>query len=397
MANPIDAPKNRTRPTAAGTDTILAGRKIIIVVSEDWYFCSHRLPLGKALHAAGAEVIVATRVRDHRQIIEQAGLRVIPIGLDRSGLNPLHDLGTLRELLGIYRRERPDLVHHVALKPTLYGALAARMTGVPVVVNALAGLGYLFSSPTLKARLLRPFARLGLRALVNRRNSRTILQNPDDIALFEKELGAQPDRLVLIRGSGVDVARFRPHPSPDGTPVAVCVSRMLWDKGINELVEAARLLHRRGTDIKIRLVGPTDENPASIPQATLDAWRAEGIVELAGPSDDIPGEYARAHIAVLPSYREGLPKSLLEAAACGLPMVATDVPGCREICREDETGLLVPARSVEPLAGALERLATDTGLRQRLGARARQVAESEFAEEVVISETLTLYRNLLTK
>lgn len=340
---------------------------------------------------------MATRVRDHGNIIDQAGLRVIPIGLDRSGLNPLHDLGTLRELLGIYRRERPDLVHHVALKPTLYGALCACLTGIPAVVNALAGLGYLFSSATLKARLLRPFARLGLRALVNRRNSQTILQNPDDIALFQTELGARPDRLALIRGSGVDTTRFRPHPPPDGTPVAVCVSRMLWDKGINELVEAARLLHRRGTNIKIRLVGPTDENPASIPQATLDHWRTEGIVDLAGPTSDIPGEYARAHIAVLPSYREGLPKSLLEAAACGRAMVATDVPGCREICRENETGLLVPARSVEPLADALERLAGDAGLRNRLGARARQVAESEFAEEVVVAETLALYWDLLTK
>ncbi len=390
-----DPTENTFPPPSAGTEAILAGRKIIIVVSEDWYFCSHRLPLGKALHAAGAEVIVATRVRDHGKIIEQAGLRVIPIGLDRSGLNPLHDLGTLRELLRIYRRERPDLVHHVALKPTLYGALCARLTGVPAVVNALAGLGYLFSSPTPKARLLRPFARLGLRALVNRRNSRTILQNPDDIALFQTDLGARPDRLALIRGSGVDTARFRPHPPPDGTPVAVCVSRMLWDKGINELVEAARLLRQRGTDIRIRLVGPTDENPASIPQATLDQWRADGIVDLAGPIDDIPGEYTRAHIAVLPSYREGLPKSLLEAAACGRPMVATDVPGCREICREEETGLLVPARSVDPLADALERLAGDAELRQRLGHRARQVAEAEFAEKVVIAETLALYQDLL--
>lgn len=394
MADPTDTTESPI-PPPAGREAILAGRKIIIVVSEDWYFCSHRLPLGKALHAAGAKVIVATRVRDHGKIIEQAGLRVIPIGLDRSGLNPLHDLGTLRELLGIYRRERPDLVHHVALKPTLYGALCARLTGVPAVVNALAGLGYLFSSRTLKARLLRPFARLGLRALVNRRNSRTILQNPDDIALFETELGARPERLALIRGSGVDTARFRPQPEPAGTPVAVCVSRMLWDKGINELVEAARLLRQRGAGIKIRLVGPTDENPASIPRTTLDHWRAEGIVDLAGPSTDISGEYARAHIAVLPSYREGLPKSLLEAAACGRPMVATDVPGCREICRENETGLLVPARSVEPLADALERLAGDADLRAQFGGRARQVAEAEFAEEVVVAETLALYRDLL--
>ena len=395
MADPTDPTENPIPPPPAGTEAILAGRKIIIVVSEDWYFCSHRLPLGKALHAAGAEVIVATRVRDHGKIIEQAGLRVIPIGLDRSGLNPLHDLGTLRELLGIYRRERPDLVHHVALKPTLYGALCARLTGVPAVVNALAGLGYLFSSPTLKARLLRPFARLGLRALVNRRNSRTILQNPDDIALFESELGARPDRLALIRGSGVDTARFRPHPPPDGAPVAVCVSRMLWDKGIDELVEAARLLQQRGTDIKIRLVGPTDENPASIPQATLDRWRAEGIVDLAGPSPTFPANTPAPISPCCPPT----------ARACRNPCSKRrpaagrwSRPTCPAAAKSAAT--TKPACSSPPAASSRSRTRW-SGWRatpvcaQRLGTRARQVAEAEFAEEVVIAETLALYRDLL--
>jgi glycosyltransferase involved in cell wall biosynthesis len=170
---------------------------------------------------------------------------------------------------------------------------------------------------------------------------------------------------------------------------------MLHDKGIGELVEAARLLKKRGVDLRVRLVGATDDNPASIDEALLAAWKAEGVVEVAGPSTDIPGEYARAHIAVLPSYREGLPKSLLEAAAAGRPMVATDVPGCREICRDGETGLLVPARTVEPLAAALEKLAADPALRARFGNRAREVAVAEFAEAIVVRQTLDLYRALL--
>jgi glycosyltransferase involved in cell wall biosynthesis len=178
-------------------------------------------------------------------------------------------------------------------------------------------------------------------------------------------------------------------------PIAVCVSRMLHDKGIGELVEAARLLKRRRVPLRVRLVGATDDNPASIDERQLAAWAAEGAVEVAGHSTDIPGEYARAHIAVLPSYREGLPKSLLEAAAAGRPMVATDVPGCREICRHGETGLLVSARSVEPLADALEKLATDPALRERLGRRARHVAATEFSEEIVVRQTLDLYRSLL--
>jgi glycosyltransferase involved in cell wall biosynthesis len=374
----------------------LAGRKVLILVSEDWYFCSHRLPIGIALKQAGADVVVVTRVRDHALPILDAGLRLRPTQLDRSGINPLHDRKTIAELLRIYREEKPDVVHHVALKPTLYGAYCAWRTGVPVVINALGGMGFLFLARSLPARLLRGVVRLLLRLMLNRPASRTILQNRDDVNLLVEKVGVRRGNICLIRGSGVDTEKFRPTPEPAGMPVAVCVSRMLHDKGIVELVEAARLLQRKGVALRVRLVGATDENPASIDQTQLDAWAREGVVEVAGPSTDIPGEYARAHIAVLPSYREGLPKSLLEAAAAGRPMVATDVPGCREICRDGETGLLVPARSVAPLAAALERLAADAALRARLGARAREIAVAEFAEAIVVRETLDLYRERLS-
>ena len=374
----------------------LAGRKVLILVSEDWYFCSHRLPIGVALKKAGADVVVVTRVRDHALPILDAGLRLRPTQLDRSGIDPLHDRETIAELLRIYREERPDIVHHVALKPTLYGSYCAWRTGVPIVINALGGMGFLFLARSLPARLLRAVVRQLLRLMLNRPASRTILQNRDDVNLLVEKVGVRRGNICLIRGSGVDTQKFRPTPPPAGTPIAVCVSRMLRDKGIAELVEAARLLKMKGVDLRVRLVGSTDENPASIDQRQLDAWAREGIVEVAGPSTDIPGEYARAHIAVLPSYREGLPKSLLEAAAAGRPMVATDVPGCREICRDGETGLLVPARSVGPLAAALETLATDPALRVRMGARARDVAVAEFAEEIVVRETLDLYRKRLS-
>ena len=371
----------------------LTGRKILFLVSEDWYFLSHRLPIARAARDAGAEVVVATRVRDRGAEIEAEGFRLIPVELARSGRNPLHDLRTLLSLIALYRRERPDVVHHVALKPALYGSIAAWWTGLPAMVNAFAGMGFVFISNGLFARLLRPVIAGLFRFLLNRPASRVIVQNPDDAALFTGRIGVAPHRITIIRGSGVDIESFRPQATePPGQPVAVCVSRMLWDKGIGELVEAARLLKTRGVAIRIRLVGPGDDNPAAIPQATLDAWADEGIVEVAGPSRNIAGEYAAAHIAVLPSYREGLPKSLLEAAASGLPMVATDVPGCREVCREGETGLLVPLRSVTELADALEKLATDPALRIRLGKAARAAAETEFAEAIVIAQTLALYR-----
>ena len=374
----------------------LQGKTILYLVTEDWYFWSHRLPVARAAREAGARVVVATRINDHAARIRAEGFDLIPVPFDRSGLNPVKDFKTLLAIRRIYRQVRPDLVHHVALKPALYGAVAAWMTGVPAVVNALAGMGFMFISDSLKVKLLRPVIKLAFRLLNNRRVSRLILQNGDDSSLFQREMGVIANRIRVIRGSGVDITRYRVEPEPATPPVAVCVSRMLWDKGIGELVEAARILKRRGTDIAIRLVGPTDDNPASIPRADLDRWAAEGIVEVAGPSSDIPGEYARAHIAVLPSYREGLPKSLLEAAACGRPMVATDVPGCREVCREGETGLLVPLASTTELADALESLATRPDLRHAMAVAARNAAETEFAEDIIAAQTLDLYGEMIS-
>jgi glycosyltransferase involved in cell wall biosynthesis len=372
----------------------LAGRKVLFVVSEDWYFCSHRLPIARAARDAGAQVCVATRVRDHAAPITAEGFTLIALELSRSGRNPFQDLRLLADLIRLYRRERPDIVHHVALKPALYGSIAAWITGVPATINAFAGMGFVFISNGIFARLLRPVIGGAFRFLLNRKSSRVIVQNRDDRALFEDRIGVARHRIVVIRGSGVDIDHFCPVPPPTGPLVATCVARMLWDKGIGELVDAARLLRQRGIDLRIRLVGPVDDNPASISPSQLAAWCREGIVEIPGPSTDIAREYANAHIAVLPSYREGLPKSLLEAAAAGLPLIATDVPGCREICRHGETGLLVPARNAAALADALEQLAMDADLRARYGAAARLAAQTEFAEAIVIARTMALYAAL---
>ncbi len=373
----------------------LNGCKILYFVSEDWYFCSHRLPIARAARDAGAEIVVVTRVRDHGIQIEKEGFRLIPLALSRSGRNPFNDILTIISLIKIYRCERPSIAHHVALKPTLYGSIAAWVSRIPAVVNAFAGMGFMFISTGLFARLLRPFIRTLYSVLLNRSGSHVIVQNPDDRALFVDIIGVDPQRITTIRGSGVDTNRYKPQPEVPGIPVAVCISRMLWDKGVGELVQAARILAEKHVPLRIRLVGPGDDNPAAIPQTTLEAWASEGIVDVAGASDDIPGEYGRAHIAVLPSYREGLPKSLLEAAAAGLPIIATDVPGCREICLHEDTGLLVPARSVEPLADALARLAKDASLRETYGNNARRLSETEFAEGVIVAQTKALYESCL--
>lgn len=368
---------------------------LLYLVTEDWYFWSHRLPIARAARAAGWDVMVATRVVKHGERIRREGFRLVPIGLRRRSLAPWLEAAAIAELARLYRRERPDLVHHVAMKPALYGSLAAAFTGVPAVVNALAGMGYVFTSSEVKARLLRPLIRTAFRWLLDRPNSRLILQNPDDIAAMTKGT-VTAERVALIRGSGVDTQIFRPREEPGGTPVAVMVSRMLWHKGAGELVEAARLLRRRGVPLRVVLVGPPDpDNPASIPERQLRDWDASGDVAWWGERSDIAEIWAKGQIAVLPSHREGLPKSLLEAAACGRPMIAADVSGCREIVRDGLTGLLVPPRDPESLADALERLARDPGLRRRLGAAARDLVERELSEEAVVAQTLALYRSLV--
>jgi len=370
--------------------------RLLYLVTEDWYFCSHRLPVARAARDAGAEVIVATRVNVHGDPIRAEGFRLVPLRWRRGSHAPGAELTAIAEIVRLYARERPDLVHHVALKPVIYGSVAATLTGMPHTVNALTGLGALFIGSSGKTRALGGLARLALRPLLNRAGGRVVLQNEDDRRLLESRGLLRHDRVSLIRGSGVDTRRFAPAPEPEGPPVAVLVARMLRDKGVGEFVAAARILKQRGVPVRMLLAGPTDpDNPAALDEAGLLQWTAEGIVEWLGPVADMPSLWARSHLAVLPSYREGLPKALLEAAACGRPMVATDVPGCREIVHHEETGLLVPAKDAAALAEAIARLAGDAELRRRLGARARAVAEAEFSEEIVVRGTLALYRELL--
>lgn len=383
--------KQPLSPSAAGKPPA----KILYLVGEDWSFLSHRLPVARAARDAGYDVVVATRVRGHGSEIRGEGFRLVPVSLRRGGRNPLRDLFTIAELIRLYAREKPDIVHHVALKPVLYGSIAAACARVPAAVNALTGLGWVFLSNDTGARVLRAALAPVLRILLNRPRSRLLLQNRDDAALLTAEKIVRADKIAVIRGSGVNIDAFRPAPEKPGTPVAVLASRMLWDKGIGELVEAARILKSRGVALKVLLLGdPDPENPASIPRARLEDWNREGVVEWRGRAPGMPDLLRNCHIAVLPSYREGLPKSLLEAAAAGLPIVASDVPGCREVARDGENAILVPVKDAGALADALETLARDAELRRRLGARGREIAESEFSEARVVRETLDLYREM---
>ncbi|KAA0218537.1 MAG: glycosyltransferase family 1 protein [Lautropia sp.] len=366
--------------------------RLLFVVTEDWYFRSHRLALAKAAIAAGFDVAVATRVANHAGAIEELGVRVVPFAIDRGGMNLLRDALTIARLAILYRRERPDIVHHVAMKPVLYGSLAARMAGVRRIVNALAGMGWLFTAErSAQGRLPAVVGRLMRSAL---RSTCVIVQNPDDAAAVAEQWS--PADLRVIRGAGVDCHAFTPVPTPPEPPLVVLPARMLADKGVNEFVDAARMVKASGHLARFALVGaPDPANPASIPVTQLAAWRDEGSVEWWGHREDMPAVYAQAHLVCLPSYREGLPKSLLEAAACGLPIVAADVTGCREVVRDGYNGLLVPPRDAAALSAALLRLIAEPNTRKLMGARGRQRARQEFAQERIVAETIAVYRELL--
>ncbi len=373
--------------------------KLLFLVTEDWYFCSHRLPIARAARDAGFDVSVATRVKDHADIIHREKLRLIPLKWKRRSINPWYESRALAELIGVYRRERPDLVHHIALKPTLYGSIAARVTRTCAYVNTVAGLGYVFTSRELKARVLGPMMRLAFRNLLNQPNSRLILQNPDDRDVLARFCNVRPERTFLIRGSGVDMSEFAPTPQPGGIVNVTMVSRMLWSKGVGELVDAAKKLKSMGVSIKVTLVGaPDPENPASISIAQLKEWEAAGLVDWLGHRDDITDILSKTSIAVLPTtYGEGVPKALIEAAACARPIIATDVPGCREIVNDGESGILVPPKNAEALLEAIRLLAGDPDLRRRMGEKGRAHAVNGFSEETVIEKTLLCYESLLSR
>jgi glycosyltransferase involved in cell wall biosynthesis len=368
-------------------------RKLLFFVTEDYYFVSHRLPLAAAAQAHGYEVTILTRERTCGDVIRRAGLRLIRFENARSSLNPFSDLWMLARLVAVYRHERPDIVHHVAMKPILYGSLAAKTVRGARVVNAIAGLGTLFTAQQGSARWLKPIVQQALKRLAAR--DMTIVQNPDDQAMLI-ELGLDPDRIRLIPGAGVNLDVFRPTPPPAGPPTVVMPTRLLWDKGVGEFIAAARLLRARGVDARFVLAGePDPQNPRSVSAADVRAWTTEGVIEYAGFVTDMPRLLRSSHVVCLPSYYgEGIPKSLIEAAAAARAIVTTDAPGCREAVRDGYNGFLVPPRSTNELATALERLVVDPVLRDEMGRHGRVLAELRFGQDAIIEQTLAVYDEL---
>lgn len=375
----------------------MARGSILYVATEDWYFISDTLPLARAAKAAGYHVMVAARSNGKEDVIKAAGLEYHPLKrISRSGIGAVSETLSVAELTALYRRLAPDLVHHIALKTILYGALAAR--GMPRLarVNAIMGLGFVFTSQSAKARLLRPVMAAALRIALAAPRTRTIVQNSDDLEAVAKLSPSARPNLRLLRGSGVDCEKFTPQPEPEGVPVVVLPARLLRDKGVGEYVQAARAVKAAGIAARFALAGEPDaDNPASVTQAEIDAWVKEGVIEHWGFRPDMPEVYREAALVCLPSYREGLPRVLLEAAACQRAAVTTDAPGCREVVENGVNGWLIPPRDAAALTQALIAALSDRSLRARYGAAGRARVEEHFAAPIIIGKTLALYEELL--
>ncbi|HWV54423.1 glycosyltransferase family 4 protein [Pseudorhodoplanes sp.] len=375
------------------TKRVSTGPVLVYLVTEDWYFVSHRLPMALAAQRAGYRVHVATRVKAHGTEIEARGFTLHPLDWQRGSTNPLSVASIVRQVRDLYRHLKPDLVHHVALQPSIVGSLAA--IGLPVMtLNALAGLGFVFTSRSVSALAMRPVLTALVRVLFNKPLSAVLVQNPDDREAVQA-LGVASERVHLIPGSGIDTDVLKPLPEPSGEVTAAFVGRLLDDKGVRPLVEAQAMMAEHGEKVRLMIAGDRDPaNPASIPAEEVEGWRQHHGVKLLGHVSGIEKVWERAHIAVLPSRREGLPKSLLEAAAFGRPIVATDVPGCREIARHNVNAFLVPPDDPAALAGAISVLARDPALRRRLGAAGRTMVENEFSSARIGAEIVALYDTL---
>ncbi len=372
-------------------------KTLIYVVTEDWYFWLHRLAIGQAALQAGYRVIVCARVQAHGEILEKLGFTVVALPW-RRGAGPFFaEVKSLWMLWRLFRRERPDVVHSIALKAIIYGGLMARLAGVKARVSTVAGLGYVFTSQRLKARLLRRPVLMTLGLAMRGRGALVTLENPDDGVRLAAGGAMRQDQVALVCSCGVDTDRFAPVPEPDGVPVVAMACRLVRDKGPAVAVAAMRRLRAEGVPIRFLLAGGTDKGSAdSHTREEVEGWVAEGLVEWVGHISDVASFWQASHMAVYPSrYGEGVPKTLLEAASCARPVVTTDMPGCREALVDGVTGFLVPVDDDAAVADRLKRLALDPALRRRMGEAARAKALAEFADARVQAGMLSVYDKVM--
>lgn len=342
------------------------------------------------------EVIVCTRLQNDGKWITDEGFKYLPIPFVKEGRHPMRELSAVIKLARLYRREQPDIVHHICMKPILYGSWAARLAGIPAVVNTFAGLGFVFMSNGWRSQLLRAVLTPCLRSALALRNSRAVFENTADRQRLISAKVVRQECTTTIGGTGVDINKFSPMDESEKTPIVVLVCRMLWDKGVEDFVQAARRLKKESVEARFVLVGmPDPHSPTSIPEERLLSWQNEGVIEWWGYRDDMPKLIGSSHIVVLPTLYEGLPTVLLEAGACARPVVATAIPGCQEVVRDGENGFLIPPKDPDTLAKAIKVLLENPVLRARMGRRGREIVERKFSAERVSKQILSVYRDLL--
>lgn len=372
--------------------------RLLFAVNDSAFFVSHRLPVALAALRAGLEVHLTALDTGAVDVIRHHGIVYHPLPLDRTGTNLLRDAHSFIHLWRLVGQLRPTIIHLITIKPVIYGSLIARWRRVPALVCTISGLGLVFGEENEGRRTLRALVHRLYRVALAHPRARVIFQNPDDLAYFLDVGLLAPERAVLIRGSGVDMSVFAPRPEPLEPPVVILPARLLWAKGVGDFVEAARRLRAAGVEARFVLAGlPVIHHRAGVPQATIEAWAREGTIEWWGYRTDMPEVYAQSHIVCLPSYyREGVPRALIEAAACGRAIVTTDMPGCREVVRHGENGLLVPPRDPEALAAALREVIDDPTRRAAMGRAGRDRAVREFSIGRVVEQTMGVYREFAT-
>jgi glycosyltransferase involved in cell wall biosynthesis len=370
--------------------------KVLLVANTDWYLFNFRLPLAKFLRDKGFDVVFVSPDGEYRESIIENGFQHIQWQLNRRSTSIFSEVKALIGLLRIYKREKPVLVHHFTIKPVLYGSIVSRLMSIKATVNSITGLGYIFLSKDWKGKLLRLLVFPIYKFSLSHSNNFIIFENPYDRDVFIKHKFVKIERSLIIQGVGVDEVYYEYSPDPNlEVPLVVLPARMLYDKGINTLVDAAKILKEK-VSVKIALVGDVDPgNPSSIDVSTINNWESEGLVEWWGFQSDMRQVYQNCNIVTLPSFGEGLPTVLIEAAACGRSIVATDVAGCRDVVKDGVNGLLVPPNNPVALADAILDLINDPAKRELMGKEGRIIVEGKFTNLIVNTKTLDVYQTLL--
>ncbi|MBO6960224.1 MAG: glycosyltransferase family 4 protein [Prochlorococcus marinus CUG1438] len=375
-------------------------KKLLFNITEDWFFCSHFVDRALAAKRAGYSIFVISKMNNHKSYIENLGIKFLSVPFNRKSVNPIYEFYIFLRIIYFYLKIKPDIVHHIAAKPIIYGSIAAKICKIKSVINAPVGMGFVFSSDSFKAKMLKPLVKFFLKQFLDshygpKRRNKVIFENRDDLNYFI-EIGAlKPSNAIVIRGAGVKLQVISGKRNSKQIPIVALVARMLKDKGIYEFVEAARKLKNEKLNAKFLLVGDIDPlNPTSLDRKTLSAWQSENVIDWLGWVDDVGSILRETDILCLPSYREGLPKALIEGASYGIPLITTDAVGCREVVEDGVNGFLVPIKDVEELKNKISILINNKDLREKMGKESYKIASSKFASKKINAQTLKVYDEL---